>query len=85
MARSLTHPVFAWHFALRLRILRNPWLLGGLLISVVLQVAVLYWAPLNELFHTVPIPPADLWPLVAVASGVLWTEELRKLLARGWA
>ncbi len=73
----------ATHSALRLRILRNPWLLGGLLVSVVLQVAVLYWAPLNELFHTVPIPPIDLLPLVAVASIVLWTEELRKLLARG--
>jgi Ca2+-transporting ATPase len=70
--------------ALRLRILRNPWLLGGLLLSVVLQAAVLYWAPLNELFHTVPIAPADLLPIVAVASLVLWTEELRKLFARGW-
>ena len=68
------------HSALRLRILRNPWLMGGLLISVTLQIAVLYWAPLNELFHTVPIPPLDLLPLVAVASLVLWTEELRKLL-----
>ncbi len=73
------------HSALRLRILRNPWLLGGLLISVMLQIAVLYWAPLNELFHTVPIAPADLLPLVAVASLVLWTEELRKLFARVWA
>jgi magnesium-transporting ATPase (P-type) len=75
----------ATHSALRLRILRNPWLLGGLALSVVLQLLVLYWAPLNELFHTVPIPPADLWPLVAVASLVLWTEELRKLFARGQA
>ena len=47
-----------------------------------LQIAVLYWAPLNELFHTVPIAPADLLPLVAVASLVLWTEELRKAFAR---
>ena len=56
-------------------ILRNRWLLGGLLLSIVLQAAVLYWPPLNELFHTVPIPPADLLPIVAVASLVLWTEE----------
>ncbi len=72
----------ATHSALRLHILRNPWLLGGLALSVVLQAAVLYWAPLNELFHTVPVPPADLLPLVAVASLVLWTEELRKAFAR---
>jgi hypothetical protein len=38
----------------------------------------LYWPPLNELFHTVPIPLADLLPIVAMASGVLWMEELRK-------
>jgi magnesium-transporting ATPase (P-type) len=68
--------------ALRLSILRNPWLLGGLGLSVILQAAVLYWAPLGELFHTVPIPVADLLPLVAVASAVLWVEELRKLVAR---
>ena len=68
--------------ALRLGILRNRWLLGGLSISIALQAAVLYWPPLNVLFHTVPIPPSDLLPIVAVASLVLWTEELRKLLAR---
>ena len=68
--------------ALRLGVLRNPWLLAGLAISVALQLAVLYWAPLGALFHTVPIPPADLLPLLAVASVTLWAEELRKLLAR---
>ena len=41
----------------------------------------LYWPPLNELFHTVPMPPADLLPIVAVASLVLWAEEARKLFA----
>ena len=68
--------------ALRLGIFRNHWLLGGLLLSVALQAAVLYWSPLNELFHTVPIPPADLLLIVAVASLVLWAEEARKLLVR---
>jgi magnesium-transporting ATPase (P-type) len=68
--------------ALQFGIFRNHWLLGGLALSIVLQGAVLYWQPLNELFHTVPIPTADLLPIVAVASLVLWTEELRKLLVR---
>ncbi|MBK6862437.1 MAG: HAD-IC family P-type ATPase [Ideonella sp.] len=67
---------------LRLGILRNPWLLGGLAASVLLQGAVLYWPPLASLFHTVPIAPADLAPLLGVASVVLWAEELRKLAAR---
>ena len=52
--------------------------MGGLALSIVLQASVLYWPPLNKLFHTVPIPLADLLPIVAVASGVLWMEELRK-------
>ncbi len=68
--------------ALRLGIFRNRWLLGGLALSIVLQAAVLYWPPLNKLFHTVPIPLADLLPIVAVASSVLWAEELRKSLVR---
>jgi Ca2+-transporting ATPase len=68
--------------ALRLGVLRNRWLVGGLLLSIGLQTAVLYWPPLNALFHTVPIPPADLLPIVALASLVLWAEEARKLIAR---
>ena len=72
----------ATHSVLKFGIFRNRWLLGGLLLSIVLQGFVLYWRPLGDWFHTVPIPPADLIPLVAVASLVLWAEELRKLLAR---
>jgi Ca2+-transporting ATPase len=37
---------------------------------------------MNTLFHTVPLPPATLAPLVALASAVLWAEELRKAVAR---
>jgi len=67
---------------LSLGVLRNPWLLGGLLLSVVLQAAVICAPPLNAWFHTVPIEPAALLPLVGLASVVLWAEELRKLLER---
>ena len=45
-----------------------------------LQALVRYAAPMNALFHTVPLPPATLLPLMAVASVVLWAEEARK----GW-
>ena len=68
--------------ALGLRLLRNPWLLGGLTLSVLLQGAVLYLPWMNALFHTVPLPMSSLWPLLALASCVLWAEELRKLVAR---
>jgi Ca2+-transporting ATPase len=68
--------------ALRLGLVRNRWLLGGLLLSVLLQLAVLYAPPMNTLFHTAPLPLATLLTLLALASTVLWTEELRKLVVR---
>ena len=68
--------------ALRFGLARNKWLLGGLGLSILLQLAVIYAEPLNKLFHTVPIPPTDLLLIVGVASLVLWLEEIRKLIAR---
>nr|WP_308606532.1 HAD-IC family P-type ATPase [Massilia sp. DJPM01] len=68
--------------ALQFGILRNRWLIGGLVLSIALHAAVLYWPPLNALFHTAPIGLADLLPLVALASSVLWVEELRKGIVR---
>jgi Ca2+-transporting ATPase len=67
---------------LRLGVLKNHWLLGGLVLSVLLQVAVIYFEPMNTLFHTVPLPPATLLALLALTSAVLWAEELRKGVAR---
>ncbi|MDI1274291.1 HAD-IC family P-type ATPase [Polaromonas sp.] len=68
--------------ALRLGLLKNPWLLGGLALSIALQVLVLYAPFMNTLFYTVPLAPASLLPLLLLASSVLWAEELRKLLVR---
>jgi len=68
--------------ALKLGVLRNPWLMGGLALSVALQALVLYAPPMNAMFHTVPLDPAVLLQLVLLASSVLWAEELRKLIAR---
>ena len=39
-------------------------------------------APMNLLFHTVPLPLQSLLPLLALASLVLWAEEARKLWLR---
>jgi hypothetical protein len=50
--------------------------------SVLLQGLVLYAPPMNTLFHTVPLPLESLLPLVALASAVLWAEELRRLVVR---
>ena len=68
--------------ALRLGLLRNRWLLGGLMLANLLQLAVIYTAPMNRLFHTVPILLPNFFIIGAVASSVLWTEEIRKWCAR---
>ncbi|MCJ7800682.1 MAG: cation transporting ATPase C-terminal domain-containing protein [Polaromonas sp.] len=68
--------------ALKLGLLKNPWLLGGLSLSMLLQGLVLYAPVMNTLFYTVPLAPAALLPLAALASSVLWAEELRKLIVR---
>jgi Ca2+-transporting ATPase len=57
----------------------------GLLASVALQAAVLYVPAMNTLFHTVPLPGATLLPIVALASLVLWVEEVRKAFVRRMA
>jgi magnesium-transporting ATPase (P-type) len=68
--------------ALGTSLLLNPWLLGGLLLSNLLQLAVIYFAPLQRVFHTVPLSFAEFLAVGAAGSLVLWVEELRKLRAR---
>jgi magnesium-transporting ATPase (P-type) len=68
--------------ALTLGVLRNPWLLAGLVVGNVLQVAVVFWQPLGRVFHTVPFGLDVVIELGIVGSLVLWVEELRKLIAR---
>jgi magnesium-transporting ATPase (P-type) len=61
---------------------KNPWLLGGLVVANLLQLAVVFTAPMNKLFHTVPITLSHVFLIGAVASSILWTEEIRKCFAR---
>ena len=68
--------------ALRLGILKNRWLLGGLLLANLLQIAVVFTAPMNRLFHTMPIQAGHIFLIGALASCVLWAEEIRKCFAR---
>ncbi len=68
--------------ALGMSLLRNPWLIGGLVLGNALQAAVVWFRPLGAMFHTVPIGLETVLAIGAVASLVLWVEELRKLVAR---
>jgi len=60
----------------------NAWLWGAIALSVVLQVTVVHVGFLNTAFGTVPLAPDQWLVCVAMASGVLWFGELRKLAGR---
>jgi Ca2+-transporting ATPase len=64
------------------RLFANRWLWLAILISVALQIAVVYAPFLQRAFRTVPLAPGD-WALcAAVGSSVLWATELMKRAAR---
>jgi magnesium-transporting ATPase (P-type) len=63
-------------------VLRNYWLVGGLVLGNLLHFLVIYTEPMNRLFHTVPIPVTNFFLIGAAASLVLWVEEARKFVAR---
>ncbi len=75
-ARSYHRSIFALGF------LSNPFVTGGLAVAMTLQVLVVHTRGMQVAFHTVPLALGE-WALVfAVASTVLWAEELRKRLHR---
>jgi Ca2+-transporting ATPase len=63
-------------------LLRNGWLVAGLIVGNLLQVAVVFWPPLQRIFYTTPIDFSIVVNLGVVGSLVLWTEELRKWIVR---
>jgi magnesium-transporting ATPase (P-type) len=60
----------------------NPLLWGAIGLSLVLQIAVVYLPFLNRPFGTAPLDGWDWLLCTAMASAVLWANEIRKLLAR---
>ncbi|MBK7424041.1 MAG: cation-translocating P-type ATPase [Propionivibrio sp.] len=63
----------------------NHWLWAAVALSALLQVAVVHLPFLNLAFGTVPLSAGQWSVCVAMASGVLWFGEGRKLLRRLWA
>ncbi|NUN48905.1 MAG: HAD-IC family P-type ATPase [Candidatus Brocadiae bacterium] len=68
--------------ALNFRVLTNPWLVTGLILSNLLHMAVIFLPPLQAVFHTVAIPWKQVFAIGAAASLVLWVEEIRKWIVR---
>ena len=62
----------------------NRWLWAAVALALVLQVAVVHLGFLNLAFGTAPLSLGQWGVCAAMASGVLWYSELRKLVARHW-
>jgi P-type Ca2+ transporter type 2C len=64
------------------RLFTNRWLWAAIALSLLLQILVVHVPLLNRAFGTTPLSAAD-WALcAALASSVLWADELKKLLMR---
>ncbi len=74
-ARSEEQSAFSGMFS-------NRWLWAAVLLSLVLQSAVVYLPPLQRAFGTGPLSFADWGRCTLVASSVLWLRELSKLVLR---
>ena len=74
-ARSEEKSVF------RLGFWSNRWLIGGVGLAVLLQLAVIYIPVLQVWFHTVSLDIADWTVIVATSGSILVAEEVRKAIA----
>ncbi|MBC7879940.1 MAG: cation-translocating P-type ATPase [Anaerolineae bacterium] len=61
---------------------KNHWLWGAILMSISLQIAVIYVPFLQVAFSTVNLSLGDWLRCTVVASSVLWLSELTKLVSR---
>ncbi|MDJ0925522.1 MAG: cation-translocating P-type ATPase [Acidimicrobiia bacterium] len=67
-------------FTLGLR--SNKPLLGAVLVTLALQLMVIYWGPLQRVFNTKPLTAGELGFALAAATIVFWVVELEKLIRR---
>lgn len=74
--RSETETAVSWD------IFKNKWLVGGLIVGILLQIAVVFWRPLGDIFKTVQIDPHIVPLIILAASPMLITEEMRKFFMR---
>ncbi len=68
--------------AFTLNPLGNPWLLGGIVLSVLIRLLPTAWPPAAEIFRTAPFP-SEWWPLILLAFFPSFCAiELDKLVRR---
>jgi Ca2+-transporting ATPase len=67
-------------FTLGLR--SNRPLLGAVLLTLALQLLVIYWGPLQRVFDTKPLSASEMGFALLAATVVFWVVELEKLIRR---
>lgn len=60
----------------------NKFLVGATLIVISLQMLVLYNPVAQKLMHTVPLGREEWFVIVAIASSIIFVEEIRKFFYR---
>ena len=71
--RSLSLPLS------RIGFVSNPWLLAAVALMIALQVAAVYWPPLQHMLRTTGLEPAHWQLLLALALPLVAVPELAKL------
>jgi Ca2+-transporting ATPase len=56
----------------------NPYLLAAIVLSLALQMAIVYWPPFQDVFRTQALSGADLFLLALFASLIIVLEEIKK-------
>ncbi|MEX2012336.1 MAG: calcium-translocating P-type ATPase, PMCA-type [Patescibacteria group bacterium] len=74
--------IFVIRLRYRLPVFSNPFLLGSVVLSVALQLAILYLEPLREVFGLTHLSSEDWWPILLVAAVVLILPAILTLLNR---
>jgi P-type Ca2+ transporter type 2C len=62
----------------RIGLLSNKLMLGAVLLTFFLQMAIVYVPFLQDIFETTPLPPADLAISLLLSTLVFWAVELAK-------
>jgi Ca2+-transporting ATPase len=57
-------------------------LLGAVVVTLLLQLAVIYSAPLNDLFDTQPLSPFELLFTMGMGAVVFFAVEIEKAIQR---
>lgn len=60
----------------------NKPLIGSVALTFLLQFAVIYWPPLQEIFKTTALSAAEFAACVVLSAVVFWAVELQKFLRR---